>query len=278
MPRRCSSIGLGRIIGVGMFIDTQVVSYAQKGRWTEGSIRGALISSVVANELLLAYGEGHNTANYYLPHPNRVSQFTCMTGMVHGTSLASSRRRDHPFQKRSTDAMVMELGPGLPTFVEFGSHAVAEVINQRMTPLFDSATSFLPKAQQKAARGRLRFLLEQELVCVPLGADDIPMARSVLSRFLQTHNPKDNFRNSWNDMLVLAVAMRHGLRLVTKDKELSRLAAAAMGFDVHARGKFLTLEPSRSPSALQTSTNKESKGFINTGWRFLERRRRDGRT
>lgn len=71
-----------------MFIDTQIVSSAKKGRLTE-SIRGANISSVAVSELLLVYGGSRTSAEYYVP----------VAYPLHMGASIASFKQDHPYSK-----------------------------------------------------------------------------------------------------------------------------------------------------------------------------------
>ena len=103
-----------------MFIDTNVVSYAKTGRLPE-SIRGANLSSVAASELLRVYGGNRTSANYYVP----------LLSSRHIAASIASLKRDRPYTKRSTDHIVFSFGSDFESLIEFGSNAIAKMVNDK---------------------------------------------------------------------------------------------------------------------------------------------------
>lgn len=67
-----------------------------------------------------------------------------------------------------------------------------------------------------------------------------------MDRFLIQHNSKSNFKNTWNDILILSKAINKQLPLLTEDKLLNRFAAE--NYDIKAIGQdgFLKIDFSDS--------------------------------
>lgn len=138
-----------------MFIDTNVVSCAKKG-CLDVAIQGAHISSVSAAELLLIYGDKRTAANYYVPLLYRWHEFGLGT------------RQGHPFSKTATDQIVFSFGSEYESSVEFGSLAIAKLVNERNAELLRRSIAFLDRPIQKFIRQDFGVLIANEIQCVPL--------------------------------------------------------------------------------------------------------------
>ena len=238
-----------------MHLDTQVVSYAWKEKWDQ-PITGSEISSIVANEFLLAQHENRIHANYYVP----------IVSIRHLMASRENRNRDHPFNRVHSDSVVMDFGNEFPSIVEYNNLSIATVINNQSFDLFASAINHLEKPQKKTLLKRMRFLLDNGLTCVPINDASVDLAFQLLQKFREHHNPKENFRNTWNDMLILSCAQDKNSKLVTEDSLLARFAAETAQIDPIETPPFLEL-PYRKEGHEIRKRSKESKGYINNGWR-----------
>jgi len=240
-----------------MFIDTQVVSYVKTGRIAE-SIRGAKISSVAVSELLLVYDGSRTSANYYVPVAYPLHM---------GASIASSKR-DHPSSKRSTDQIVCSFGSDFEPLIEFGSSAIAKIVNNRNTPLLQQSISFLHKRRQKLIRENFEFLLENEVRCEPLRPSTVETGYRLLEVFQSAGEKfKSTFRNTWNDLLILAAAWDHEDELWSKDNQLNRLAASSFGESTQRMSGFLKIRFREAEIGKKRRTGRESGSYVNRGWR-----------
>ena len=237
-------------------LDTQVVSYAMKGRW-DRPLRGSVISSIVANELLLVQSENPTQARFYVP----------VLSARRTAGLAEFRRRDHPFGRRVSDSIVMDFGNEWPSIVEYNNLAIANVINQGLCDLWMAAINHLDKPTKRLLAARFRFLIENGVTCLPLRPDDVQGAFHLLREFTREHNIKRRFRNTWNDLLVLSSARNAHAHLVTEDSELSRFASElCSSVATLTAGDFVEIPfPQADPRPRRAS--RESRGYVNTGWR-----------
>lgn len=238
-------------------IDTQVVSYAISGKWNE-PIGDCVISSIVANELFLVQGDDPAKANLYIPLS------ISMMGAMLPTGI---RRRDHPFNKRLSDSIIMDFKNEFPTIIEYNNLSISSLINNRQVDLFAGAINHLDKYTKKILKRRFQFLVENNIQCIPLKKTDIEVAFELLSRFTEKYNLKKNFRNSWNDLLIMSCAMCANESLITSDGLLSKFASEYLGVIPTKAHDFVELPFSVS----QTTSQKkflESKGYVNNGWRI----------
>jgi predicted nucleic acid-binding protein len=238
-----------------MFVDTHIISYVRRGLIHQ-SIRGANISSVVASELLLVYGSRRTAANYYVP----------LASSLRKKAVFIPRKLDHSPSKRSTDQIVFSFGSDYEPLIEFGAIAVARIVNDRNFDLLRLSASFQSKQRQKIIRENFRFLVESEIRCVPLGPGTVEIGYRLLANFRSSgERVKTTFRNTWNDLLILAAACDHKDTLWSKDSQLNRLAAS-LGDCREMTAGFLEIRFPQ-PADARSSPNRESKGYVNKGWR-----------
>src|SRR5262249_26674706 len=144
-----------------------------------------------------------------------------------------------------------------------------DAINQRLDLLVAAAIGFLPKDQIKSIRARFGFLVRNNIQCVPLNRNDIEVAFWLLHEFLGSYNPKQNFRNTWNDILVLSAAINRGVALYTKDRLLGEFAATVTHTPIIDRKDFLDLKFERS--TMTKKDTSDAKGYVNNAWRCRAR-------
>jgi hypothetical protein len=173
------------------------------------------------------------------------------------------------------DRLIFNFGRDFPALIEFGSRAVAAIVNDRNHAAFAGVLSSLDKAFQKRMRPRFAFLCSEVLECVPLTRETADVGIRLLDGFSQQHSLKGNFRNSVNDMMILAAAISSKDDLLTEDSLLARFAASVRGAPfTEERGGTLRINFGRGLATRSTQT-RESKGYINRGWRVAEDVRRN---
>jgi hypothetical protein len=92
--------------------------------------------------------------------------------------------------------------------------------------------------------------------------------------FVQHHNVKANFRNSVNDMMILATAIAGHEQLLTDDNLLARFAAAQRQAPLREVGEgLIEIDFERSIGVGRRLPN-ESKGYINCGSRIAVEKHR----
>lgn len=244
-----------------MLLDTQIISRHWRKR--ASTTNGAVICSVVANEFFEVYSKSSTRKNnYYIPmyNPRHVE----MLNVRWGGKLA----REHAPSHHSTDKLLLDFRNTFPSVVEYGSHAVSRVINDKTENVFEWAISKVEKGKRRALLDRFRFLVASDISCIPLMPASADIALDLLERFVLKHSLKGHFRNSLNDLLILAVAIHNRMPLNTEDSLLSRFAAAVNGGMIVESNGDLIVDFERKP-ATSGARMRESKGYINRGWRIV---------
>lgn len=245
-----------------MLLDTQVISYAFKGQTTH-PVAGGCIPSIVANEFLDIYTSDLHTARYYVPL--RADLFEKPGHLGHDVQKMRDHFHSNAFPKTWTDRLVMHFGPDFPSITEYGSAAVAKIINQRASRTFRLSISTLEVNLRRAINHRFQFLMDNHLTCIPLVTHAAKAAQRLLLEFTRSHSLKANFRNSMNDLLILAIALRASIPLLTRDSVLARFAARERIVRSEPLGEWTRLDTSRVAAATR-HRSRESKGYVNRGW------------
>jgi len=237
-------------------VDTQILIHIEAGRRPLPS--GGALASVAAKEFLLMYGPHAKRDRYYIPVTS--GRHLPPPAAIVGTA------RERPVRAVATDRMLIDFNNEHPTLIEFGSFAVTNVINSQAGHLFDWGVATLEKGDQRLLRKRFRFLVSHSFRCFALEEEAVALGLDILARFLEEHSPKANFRNTVRDALILGTAAKHGIPLHTEDKLLAKLTAARFGARLHHEGEDLVIDFPRV-SQPRRDPKRESKGYINRGWR-----------
>ncbi|RMQ50083.1 hypothetical protein ALQ04_02331 [Pseudomonas cichorii] len=249
------------------FLDTQILIAAIQNAESV-DIERARVASIVASEFLGAVSPDPVSANYYVP----------LVSQRHAIMNIPNRplRRDHAFSKMSTDWVKMEFGGVHPPIIHFGNYAMSEIINNKSSELFNSVISHLPKEKRKTLKRKFSFLLEREIECVPLSSEAIEKAQGLLASLKEQNSLKNNFRNSWNDLLIAAIAIENSGTLHTHDNLLARQIAEYMEASIVEKESFLSVDYSVKEEVFKKN-NQESKGYVNRGWQveFSKQSRRE---
>lgn len=248
-----------------MLADTQVLSFAYKGQsLTEGmpvpdmKSDRVKIPSVVAQEFLESQVFDHTKARYYIPLTSDPIRIKALVDFA--------RNYERGFQKTSTDHFLLNTPASYKSQLEFSHIAMADVINERRYNLFKGSISGLSKARRKTLKKRFAYILETGLQCVPLSRSATELGLDLLDRFLKCHAPKSNFRNTVNDMMILAMGKELGSQLWTEDELLSQFASTTLGRKVGKHDGLFKVSPSQEEQNRERTDN-ESKGYVNKSWR-----------
>ena len=183
--------------------------------------------------------------------------------MIHGPKM------DHAFSKRSTDQIVFDFGSDYPALIEFGSIAISKMINERNAPLLRRAIAHLDAKIQRLIREDFDFIVSNDIECEPIRRSAITIAHKLLTVFKVGDEAfRGTFRNSWNDLLILASAWDQNRLLLTKDSQLNRIAAGHYGRFTEFEDGLTIQFPSISAAEREA---KESSEYVNHSWRVFTR-------
>ncbi len=160
----------------------------------------------------------------------------------------------------------MDFANEYPSIIEYNNISISNLINEGLTDLMSCVVNHLEKEKKKTLKRRFRFLVENNIKCVPLKYSDVECGFGLLSTFKEKYNFKNNFRNTWNDILILSSAIGAEDSLVTEDNLLSRFAGENYRITPHFNQDFIEFNFSNQKD-LKRKIIKESKGYINQGWK-----------
>lgn len=186
-------------------------------------------------------------------------------------SMMVSSRMYHVFSRGSTDQLIFDFGSDYEPLIEFGSIAVSKMINEKDAALLRRATAHLDSKLRRIIREDFDFVVSNDIRCHPLRRSAIEIAHKLLADFGSgggKEHFRGSFRNTWNDLLILASAFDQGELLWTKDSQLNRVAAGRYGQFKEVQGG-LTIESDFS--GFTNKEEKESKQYINKSWKVFMR-------
>jgi len=234
------------------------------------SIENDHISSVVANEFLEVYSNNGSVANYYVPlNGLSIEKFGGHLGLLRSNAREHYRKRG--FSKASTDRLSLYFGKDYPSIIDFGPKAMSNLLNGRAIKTFKLTLTPLDKRQQRRLIHRFEFLCDNKINCIPLSRETSELAQKLLFQFAKKHELKTNFRNSLNDILILATTIEASGELVTKDSLLSKFIAEQGLIKIRRNEKWVCCDASKEPEHGK-KRSLESKGFVNRSWLVKERR------
>lgn len=249
------------------FIDTNVLYYAYSKNDFEISDEGAIITSINALEFLKNIEKEHNNkAKYYIPSVKS-------TSLKFDPFFLIAKKRDHPFGKRYTDFIKFDFKHDFDSYILYNNESIENVINTFNIELFKSSISFLDKETYKELLSRFKFLLNNNIFCESISANDIELGYYILDAFLNKYSIKDDFRNSWNDILILSKCLNQGERLITHDKLLNELAIELFHVEIEWHNKYIEIAFPESRKKKIEDKQRESKGYINRSWQYKFRRK-----
>lgn len=162
----------------------------------------------------------------------------------------------------------MDFNNEYPSVVEYGHSGIAYLNNTGNRNVFTEAITHLPKRERKKLIDDFEFLVDHRAQCIPVDSESVPIAFSMLKEMTSKgFNHKADFRNSLNDMLILAAARSKQFRLRTMDGLLAKFADEHNFSEVVRRGELYELAFA-DPPAPERRESRESKGYRNIGWRF----------
>jgi hypothetical protein len=249
---------------VKTYLDTNILYYKHQGQNLNLNIKGKSITSINALEFLKNIEKKHhNKAKYHIPF---------ITNHIHQIAIArmhKSIKKSHPFNKRLSDSIIFDFSQDFESYSLYNNKSVSEVINNKRKELFYSSIEFLGKSENKDIKNKFKFVLENDLKCDILNPEDIYLGYELLNEFLKKHTLKPDFRNCWNDILILAKSVNEGAKLITSDKLLNKFASEVYNGQIKQVDNTIEIQfPSSDENLENNWTKQESKGYINRGWQY----------
>jgi len=252
---------------VDTIVDTQVLSYCFKNVGYNIHNQKFAISSITANEFLLAQSPSSDRPDYYVIHPAIYSHLLHSEGTPFWVRSHLGNAKWARMGTQRTDQVIIDFGNQFLPYREFGNEAISEIINNKYIELYQISIPHLSKEKQKYLKKRLKYILDNNYHCYSLNRLTIEQALELFSHFIAKHNCKNNVRNTVNDILILATAIEGGKKLLTDDNLLNRFAAEYYDAPIKRDANELLIDFSGKPT-VERKKNRESKGYINRGWSY----------
>lgn len=259
-------------MALDLIVDTQILSYQFKGIEQDTQSKGLAISSITANEFLVAQPNKSDQPDYYIIHPARYSHLLYAEGSGFSVPEHFGNPKWARMGARRTDQLIIDFGHQFLAYREFGNEAISEIINEKKLEIYKISIAHLPKRKQKYLLKRLKYILGSDYYCYSLTRSAVDQALNLFSEFVSEHNCKGNVRNTINDLLILSTAIDREKKFLTNDNLLNRFAAEYYEAPICNDKNELLIDFSKQP--IERRESKESKGYINKGWSYAVRNNR----
>jgi hypothetical protein len=157
--------------------------------------------------------------------------------------------------------MVLTSVASAVTVLYCGMSALADIINDHDRARFQVAINRLTPRRRLRLLHKLDFVMQANMSCDALTEEDTELALGLMKRFVETNSPKEDIRNTLNDMLVLASSINHGLVLRTDDTLLDDFARKQLNAKSTPHGDNLV--DLRTPKEECIRKNAGTRGFVN---------------
>lgn len=244
-----------------MILDTQIISYCYSGHWKPDKAKLSEISAVTAAEFLLFHTRENGKVDYYVINPERY-------GIIHSTYFEHARNlKWAKMGARRTDSIIIDFSSDFQPYRIFGNYSITSVINKRNIGAFKLSILHLDKDKQKNLKKKMDFLLDNKVQCHNLNEDTCDIALGLFMNFQEYITPKDNIKNTVNDLLILSTAIARKIPILTMDKVLGKFAAEEHSGKILTDSESLTVDFSTEVDS-KANKSRESKGYINRGWSY----------
>lgn len=126
----------------------------------------------------------------------------------------------------------------------------------------------MDKEDFKRFREKAQFLVNNEITVIPVTQEIIIKMQAIYEDIKKEYNVKDNYRNSFMDLLILATAVEKKETIITKDTELNKVLKKCCGYlNISTDEKGIS-----SIDYYDKYTGKpvkNNKGYINNSWRII---------
>ena len=250
------------------YLDTQIISYVfkrNKDMYDKG-IKGKKISSIVALEFLGIMIKGTNGAKLY-----PIKLLINHDGVYH---KIDHRKKGFEIGRKLTDKLVIDFfgnsDERFDSIIIYSNEAICDLINSKdLASLFFFARNTLDKEEFKRFKERAQFLVDNELIVTPITEDTVNLMHSIYEQIKDDYNIKNDYRNSFMDLLIVAKAVEDNERLISQDKELNKVLAKCLNVQTDSKG-ISVIEKICEKETLPE--RRETKGYVNNGWRVMVKR------
>lgn len=250
-----------------MILDTQIISYCFSGHWEANEAKKAEISSVTASEFLLFHTRENNKVDYYVLDPERYNEEVVeMLMLEHAKNQKWAR-----LGRNRTDSLIIDFSKNYNPYKLFGNKAITSIINNQKIKTYKASIAHLDKKRQKLLTRKMEFLFDSEIKCNVIDESICEIGIDLFEKFQSNFSPKNNIKNTINDILILATSANMELPLVTHDKVLGKFAAEVYNRKIDDYKSEIIIDFSSEEFNVKR-LNRESKEYVNRGWSYSFRK------
>ena len=249
-----------------LILDTQIISYCYSGHWQKNIANSAEISAITAAEFLLFHTRETGKVDYYVINPERYGSkhpaSMIETYFTHAGNLKWAK-----MGAKRTDSIIIDFSSDFQPYRIFGNYSITSIINEKNIDIFRLSISHLSKEKQKKLKKKIEFLFDNNIHCHHVNENSCEIALGLFNKFQERITPKENIKNTINDLLILSTAIENKMPILTMDKVLGEFAAKEHSGEIVTGPEAFTIDFSRKEN-INLTKSRESKGYINRGWSY----------
>lgn len=249
-----------------LILDTQIISYCYSGHWESEKATSAEISAITAAEFLLFHTRETGKVDYYVINPEKYG-VKHPAGLMEGYFPHAGNLKWAKMGAQRTDSIIIDFSSDFQPYRIFGNYSITSIINERNIEMFKLSILHLSKDRQKKLKKKIEFLFDYNIRCHHLNERSCDIALGLFMKFQERITPKENIKNTINDLLILSTAIEKEMPILTMDKVLGEFAAKEHFGQVEAGPQTLKIDFSKQES-ISSNKSRESKGYINRGWSY----------
>ncbi|MYR35584.1 hypothetical protein GTW20_25805 [Nocardiopsis alba] len=254
-----------------LIIDTQELIRLSKERAPLPCGGQAYMASTTAQELFRTRSKETGRPAYWVPSIRGVHQAEIMSRKEWRNLAKAHSKWNYGGTSLYSDRLLVEFGSDYPPVVEFGHRAISKIINEEKTWLFPMCAGAARVKFGSEMRGRVEYVAESNVRCSPLVGGVIKTALPMFHAFSKKYTFKKDYRNSLNDIFILATSGHLGIPLLTRDKLLARFAEECLGSRLMGVQGCELISPQKGVG--ERRVMKESRKYVNRSWRIIQTRR-----
>ena len=225
---------------------------------------GTEISSVTASEFLLFHTRKNGSVDYYVINFDKYG-VRHLGAFIYDFLKYANNSKWAKMGSSRTDSIIINFSRDHQSYRIFGNEAITTIINNRNLKAFKFCISHLDKRIQKMLKKKMEFILDNGISCHSVNDAICNTGMILFEKFSRNNNPKNNIKNTMNDILILSTAIEKGIPLRTADKVLNRFAANEFSGKITKQEKSIIVKFPLSEEN-RVKVKCDSKGYINKGW------------
>lgn len=179
--------------------------------------------------------------------------------------------RSHSYRGQHLEKQIVDFGLDYPPAVELGHKSIAKIINDEKAWVLPICADAARIKFSREIKKRVDYIETHGIRCKSLTEESIATALPMFHAFTRNYTMKTDYRNSLNDIFILAVSSHLEIPLLTRDKLLARFSEEYLYANLNDAGDRQIISTRKKNKSNQRMS--ESKRYVNRSWRITQGKR-----